>query len=52
MPKGTLVWFDDQTGEGLIRRDGREYPVRSSDIETSAVSPMLRCISTSCVMRG
>jgi cold shock CspA family protein len=39
MPKGTLVWFDDHTGEGLIRRDGREYPVRSSDIETSARVP-------------
>lgn len=39
MPKGTLVWFDDQTGEGLIRRDGREYPVRSPDIETAACVP-------------
>jgi cold shock CspA family protein len=39
MPKGTLVWFDNQTGEGLIRRDGREYPVRGSDIETSARVP-------------
>jgi cold shock CspA family protein len=39
MPKGTLVWFDDDTGEGLIRRDGREYPVRSSDVETSARVP-------------
>jgi cold shock CspA family protein len=39
MPKGILVWFDDQTGEGLIRRDGREYPVRGSDIETSARVP-------------
>lgn len=39
MPKGTLVWFDDQTGEGLIRRDGREYPVRSTEIETPARVP-------------
>jgi cold shock CspA family protein len=39
MPKGTLVWFDDQTGEGLIRRDGREYPVRSPDIEKAACVP-------------
>jgi cold shock CspA family protein len=39
MPKGTLAWFDDRTGEGLIRRDGREYPVRSSDIEKSARVP-------------
>ncbi|HSJ85431.1 MAG TPA: hypothetical protein VLA91_16640 [Acidimicrobiia bacterium] len=39
MPKGRLVWFDDQTGEGLIRRDGREYPVRSPDIETAACVP-------------
>ncbi len=39
MPQGTLVWFDDQTGEGLIRRDGREYPVRSSGIDTSARVP-------------
>jgi hypothetical protein len=39
MPKGTLLWFDDQTGAGLIRRDGREYPVRSDDIETSARVP-------------
>lgn len=39
MPKGTLVWFDDKTGEGLIRRDGREYPVRSTEIETSARVP-------------
>lgn len=39
MPKGTLVWFDDQTGEGLIRRDGREYPVRSTEIGTSARVP-------------
>jgi cold shock CspA family protein len=39
MPKGILVWFDDQTGEGLIRRDGREYPVRISDVETSARVP-------------
>jgi cold shock CspA family protein len=33
------LWFDDQTGEGLIRRDGREYPVRSSDIEAPARVP-------------
>lgn len=39
MPKGKLVWYDDQTGEGLIRRDGREYPVRSPDIETRARVP-------------
>jgi cold shock CspA family protein len=39
MPKGTLVWFDDKSGEGLIRRDGREYPVRSSDIEAAARHP-------------
>ncbi|HEX6299420.1 MAG TPA: hypothetical protein VF148_03025 [Acidimicrobiia bacterium] len=39
MPNGTLVWFDDQTGEGLIRRDGREYPVRNSEIETAACVP-------------
>jgi cold shock CspA family protein len=39
MPKGRIVWFDDQTGEGLIRRDGREYPVRSPDIETRARVP-------------
>lgn len=39
MPKGTLVWFDDQAGEGLIRRDGREYPVRSPDIDTAARIP-------------
>lgn len=39
MPKGTLMWFDDQAGEGLIRRDGREYPVRSPDIETAARVP-------------
>ncbi|MEX0796311.1 MAG: hypothetical protein WD274_06425 [Acidimicrobiia bacterium] len=39
MTKGTIVWFDNQTGEGRIRRDGREYPVRISDIETSARVP-------------
>jgi hypothetical protein len=39
MPKGKLLWFDDQTGEGLIRRDGREYPVRSTEIEASARIP-------------
>jgi hypothetical protein len=38
-PNAPIVWFDDQTGEGLIRRDAREYPVTSSDIDTSARVP-------------
>ena len=34
MPKGLVSWFDDRSGEGRIRRDGREYPVNAADIET------------------
>lgn len=39
VPTGFVKWFDERAGEGMIRRDGREYPVRSSDIERAARVP-------------
>lgn len=36
------MWFDEGTGEGMLRRNGREYPVSSSDIEPAARVPMAR----------
>ncbi|MEA1904134.1 MAG: hypothetical protein U9N56_11495 [Actinomycetota bacterium] len=39
MPTGSVMWFDERAGEGMIRRDGREYPVRSSDIQRVARVP-------------
>ncbi|MEX2556160.1 MAG: hypothetical protein WEB06_11055 [Actinomycetota bacterium] len=36
MPKGMVKWVDPRTGEGRIRRLGREYPVRLEDMEASA----------------
>jgi len=42
MPTGRVVWFDDRSGEGSIRRDGHEYPVESADIEPVARVPRAR----------
>jgi cold shock CspA family protein len=42
MPTGVVVWFDERAGEGIIRRDGREYPVRSAGIERAARVPSAR----------
>lgn len=42
MPTGVVMWFDDVTGEGRLRRNGREYPVNSSDIEPAARVPLAR----------
>jgi hypothetical protein len=42
MPKGVVSWFDERSGEGRIRRDGREYPVSAGDIEREARVPMAR----------
>lgn len=36
------MWFDEVTGEGRLRRNGREYPVNSSDIEPAARVPLAR----------
>lgn len=42
MPTGVVTWFDPATGEGLIRRNGREYPVDRPDIEPDARVAMAR----------
>jgi len=42
MPTGVVMWFDKRTGEGRLRRDGHEYPVKSSDIEPAARVPLAR----------
>jgi hypothetical protein len=42
MPRGVVIWFDQRAGEGRIRRDGREYPVTSPEIEPVARVPLAR----------
>lgn len=42
MPRGVVLWFEAVSGEGRIRRDGREYPVESTDIEPAARVPFAR----------
>lgn len=42
MPTGRVVWFDDRSGDGSIRRDGHEYPVDRADIEPAARVPRAR----------
>lgn len=36
MPDGVVQWFDPSTGEGIIRRGGRRYAVRSGVMEPAA----------------
>lgn len=36
------MWFDEVTGQGMLRRNGHEYPVNSSDIEPVARVPLAR----------
>lgn len=42
MPRGVVAWFDQRAGEGVIRRDGHEYPVSTADIEPDARVPRAR----------
>jgi ribosome-associated translation inhibitor RaiA/cold shock CspA family protein len=36
MPDGVLQWFDEKTGEGVVVRGGRRFPVRAGEIEAKA----------------
>lgn len=42
MPDGVMQWFDPATGEGMVVRGGRRYPVRTADVETDARAPGVR----------
>ena len=36
MPRGTIVWYDEGSGDARIEHLGREYPTRTTDIEPAA----------------
>lgn len=39
MPSGRVQWFDPGSGEGIVIRGGRQYPVAGDDIERDAAVP-------------
>jgi hypothetical protein len=39
VPRGRVRWFDPKSGEGVIARGGREYPVVAADVERGDLVP-------------
>lgn len=42
MPRGRVRWFDPKSGEGVIARRGREYPVVAADVERGLLAPRVQ----------